>query len=110
MIDIITRNIPVIIQNIKSSLTEDVDTRIEYYHRIIDSSKRQVIDIRYPSMKEVVETVYYNVRPDSNTEHYLVKKDPRNQIENSLKLKCKGLPDLVTSQECEYNWYPHENF
>lgn len=110
MIDIITRSIPVIIENIKSSLLEEHESKEEYYHRIIDSAKRQVIDIKYNSMKEIVETVYYNVRYNANTEHYLVKKNSKTQIENAIKLKCKGDCDNMMIQDCDYNWYPHENF
>lgn len=43
--------------------------QIEYYMRITYHESRQVTDIRYDSMKEIVEYVYYNI-PDSPSYTY----------------------------------------
>ena len=94
MIDIIQRSIPDIFKQLKSSLLEEYELPDEYYHRIIDSNKRQIVDVKYNSMKEIVETVYYHVYYSPNTEHYLVKKNPMTHVENAIKLKCKGVNDL----------------
>jgi hypothetical protein len=94
MIDIIQRSIPDIIKQLKSSLLDEYEQPDEYFHRIIDSNKRQVIDTKYRSMKEIVENVYYNVYNSPGTEHYLVKKNAAKHTENSIKLKCKGVNTL----------------
>lgn len=97
MIDIIQRSIPDIIKQLKSSLLEEYEQPDEYFHRIIDSNSRQVIDIKYRSMKEIVENVYFNVYNTPGTEHYLVKKNAVTHVENAIKLKCKGVNTLETS-------------
>ena len=61
----------------------------EYYHRIYDGRTRRMIDVKYSTMNEIVENVYYNTIPDDKIEHYLVKK--KDSIENVIRLKCRGI-------------------
>lgn len=61
----------------------------EYYHRIYDGNTRQMIDTKYHSMKEIVENVYYNIMPQEDVQHYLVKK--RENTEMIIRLKCRGI-------------------
>jgi hypothetical protein len=105
MIDVISKLIPETVINLKTLWAEDTHLpEYEYYHRVIDPYKREVIDVCYPSMREIVENVYYNVPADALTEHYLVKKNRKTKTENILKLKCNGL------SHDEFDWHPHESF
>ena len=67
----------------------DEEPEVEFFHRIIDGNSRVTVDVKYNSMKEIVENVYYRIIPQDNVQHYLVKKS-RSQ-ENSLLLKCRGM-------------------
>lgn len=107
MIDAIISLIPSAIEHIKMNWDEHNEFPYEYYHRVINSSSRQMIDVQYSNMKEIVENVYYNIPCDNLIEHYLVKKDRKNRTEHILKLKCKGIP---VSDNADYDWYPHESF
>lgn len=62
---------------------------VEYYHRIVDGNTRQSVEVKYQSMKEIVENVYYNIVPNDNIEHYLVKKS--DTVVNVIRLKCRGI-------------------
>lgn len=73
-------------ENIMDS-NEHIST--EYYHRIYDGRTRQMVDTKYHSMKEIVENVYYNIIPQDNVEHYLVKK--YDNLEMIIRLKCRGI-------------------
>jgi hypothetical protein len=53
--------------------------KTEYFHRVYDANSRQMIDIKYHSMKEIVENVYYNIVPDEKKEHFLVKRCDNNE-------------------------------
>lgn len=95
MFNLILQQIPQSFKNIKTEWLED--TRLpdfEYFHRVIDPHKRQIFDVAYPNMKEIVENVYYNIPPDARTEHFLVIKDRRKKVENIFKLKCNGTYNL----------------
>jgi hypothetical protein len=67
----------------------DEEPEVEFFHRIIDGNSRVTVDVKYNSMKEIVENVYYRIIPQDNVQHYLVKKCKSQ--ENSLLLKCRGM-------------------
>ena len=67
----------------------ELQPSVEYFHRIIDSNTRQSVDVKYQSMKEIVENVYYNIVPNDKIEHYLVKKS--DTVVNVIRLKCRGI-------------------
>lgn len=63
------------------------DDGVRYYLRVLDENQRIIDDKEYPTMKEIVEFVYYHVIPLSGMKYYLVKKDPKKNKEYTLTLK-----------------------
>jgi hypothetical protein len=93
MMSVLTDSFPEIRLTLRDTWSKVTDPEklpsTEYYHRIIDGNNRRMVDVKYHSMKEIVENVYYNIIPDDKIEHYLVKK--KDSVENVIRLKCRGI-------------------
>lgn len=59
----------------------------EYYLRTINMIDRSSSDLRYDSMKEIVEYVYYNIPDSPYYNCYLVCKNPISGKEHILSLR-----------------------
>lgn len=60
--------------------------RNEYYMRVEYSQSRQVTDIQYDTMKEIVEFVYYNIPKTDYITYSLVCKDKENGKQHIIRL------------------------
>lgn len=58
----------------------------EYYMRVEYSKTREVTDIPYTTMKEIVEFVYYNIPKTDYITYSLVCKDKENGKQHIIRL------------------------
>lgn len=59
----------------------------EYYLRTINMISRSTTDVRYDTMKEIVEYVYYNIPDSPYYNCFLVCRNPETGKEHTLTLR-----------------------